>query len=138
VDDETLWETFRTTTLPMRDWTHRAHVRTAFLHLARWPLDEAHVRMRVGIVRLNASHHLEETPARGYHETLTRVWLVLVASARDDGGTYATSEALLERHPWLLEKNAPLQYYSRERLFALRARAVFVEPDLAALPLLAG
>ena len=76
--DEALWQAFSTSTLPAEAWTHRAHLRMAWLFLKRHPLDEAHLLLRVGIIRLNAFHGLVETPVRGYHETLTRLWLALI------------------------------------------------------------
>ncbi|MGZ3476325.1 MAG: hypothetical protein ACXWUG_20605 [Polyangiales bacterium] len=86
--------------------------------------------MRIGIVRLNTAHGLEETPKRGYHETMTRVWLELVSKARalDEA---ENSQAFLDRHPHLLERDAPLRHYTREVLMSLRARSVFVPPDVA-------
>jgi hypothetical protein len=135
LDDAALWSAFWSATLPAPAWTHRSHVRVAFLHLDQWTLDEAHLRMRVGIIRLNASHGLEETPSRGYHETITRAWLALVAHARA-ADTYADSNALLAAHPDLLDRGLALRFYSRSRLMSLRARATFVEPDLAPLPAL--
>jgi hypothetical protein len=135
LDDDALWSAFRRSTLPEPQWNHRSHLRVAFLHLAQWSLDEAHLRMRVGIVRLNAHHGLEETPERGYHETLTRVWLVLVARAREQSA-HASSEAFLEAHPELLDKQITLRFYSREHLMSRRARTIFVEPDVAPLPAL--
>jgi GNAT superfamily N-acetyltransferase len=133
LNDDALWGAFRHATLPPTEWTHRSHIRVAFLHLARWSLDEAHLRMRVGIVRLNASHGLEETPDRGYHETLTRVWLALIAHAQV-GNSHASSEALLAAHPELLDKQLAFRFYSRQCLLSLRARTIFVEPDIAPLP----
>jgi hypothetical protein len=131
LDDEALWQAFHDRTLAVAQWTHAAHLRVAWLHLARHELDEAHLRMRLGIVRLNAAHGLVETPQRGYHETLTRVWLVLVRAARRHStagdSTHFVAEAGLER-------TAPLAFYSRDRLFSIEARAIFVAPDLAALP----
>src|SRR5690348_11419884 len=82
MDDAALWGGFTEARLPASEWNHQAHLRVAWLFLDRHPLDEAHLLMRVGIVRLNASHGLVETPSRGYHETMTRVWLALVASLR--------------------------------------------------------
>lgn len=131
LDDEALWQGFQEQTLPQAQWTHTAHLRVAWLHLARYGLDEAHLRMRAGIIRLNAVHGLVETPARGYHETLTRVWLVLVAALRSR--TPATDSASFAGAPGL-ERDAPLRFYSRERLFSIAARAMFITPDLAALP----
>jgi GNAT superfamily N-acetyltransferase len=132
--DAALWGAFRYSTLPAAEWTHRSHLRAAFLHVARWDLDEAHLRMRAGIIRLNATHGLEETPARGYHETLTRVWLALIAHASAPPAAYPASEALLAAHPELLDKHLALRFYTRAHLMSPRARAIFVEPDLAPLP----
>jgi hypothetical protein len=132
--DDTLWSAFQGRTLPHDGWTHRAHLRVAWMHLARWPaLDEAHLRIRAGIIRLNAAHGLEETPARGYHETLTRVWLALVADARRRDAAN-DSEAFLAAHEGLLDRAAPLRHYSKERLLSASARSIFVPPDLAPLP----
>lgn len=117
LDDAALWRAFSDRTLPSAQWTHAAHLRVAAMHLERYGLEEAHLLMRVGIIRLNAAQGLVETATRGYHETLTRVWLVLV------GAGLAS------------ERDAPLRYYSRERLFSLEARTRWVEPDLLPLPL---
>jgi hypothetical protein len=131
LDDDALWTAFHDRTLPAARWTHVAHVRVAWMHLARYDLDEAHLRMRAGIVCLNAAHGLVETAARGYHETITRVWLILVAAARTrDPGT--DSRGFLAAHE--LARDTPLRYYSRERLFSVAARASFVAPDLVELP----
>ena len=135
MNDEALFAAFTSSTLPASDWHHESHLRVAFLHLARWGLDEAHLRMRVGIVRLNAFHGLEETPERGYHETMTRTWLALVAHARSEGRVDGGSEAFLAAHPELLDKKLPLQFYRRDTLMSLRARTIWVEPDLLPLPM---
>jgi hypothetical protein len=131
LDDVALWRTFHDLTLPSAGWTHAAHLRVAWMYLARYPLDEAHLLLRVGIIRLNAAHGLVETAQRGYHETLTRVWLLLVGAARQradapDSATFIAGHAL--------DRNAPLEHYSRERLFSSAARACFVAPDLRPLP----
>lgn len=131
LDDAALWQAFHERTLPHGQWTHRAHLRVAWMHLERYALDEAHLRMRAGIILLNASHGLVESPARGYHETMTRVWLVLVAAARarercGDSAAFVAGHAL--------DRDAPLAFYSRERLLSGAARSVFVPPDRAPLP----
>jgi hypothetical protein len=130
MDDAALWEAFRSSTLAESEWNHRSHLRVAYLHLARWEIDEAHVLMRVGIVRLNAFHGLEETRDRGYHETLTRFWLTQVASARaKDAGTSA--DAFVDAHPDLLDRKLPLRFYAKETVMSLRARSIFVPPDVS-------
>ena len=127
--DDALWDAFHAQTLPASAWTHRAHVRMAFLYLRRHALDEAHVLLRVGIIRLNAAHGLVETPTRGYHETLTRAWLAIVRELAR--GAEADSSGFIDAHATQLVSDAPLRHYTRERILSLEARARFVEPDLA-------
>ncbi len=138
ISDDALWEAFTSSTLPEDAWKHATHLRVAFLHLARWTLDEAHVLMRVGIIRLNAAHSLVETAERGYHETVTRAWLSCVSGLREDdarrGRPADGSLSFCAAHPEMFDKTFLLRFYSRERLRSLEARAVFVPPDLAALP----
>jgi hypothetical protein len=131
LDDDALWTAFHDGSLPAAQWTHAAHVRMAWMYLARHALDDAHLLLRVGIIRLNARHGLVETPTRGYHETLTRVWLILVAAARRDA-VHATSAAFVAAAP--IGRETPLRHYSRPRLFSTAARAVWQPPDLADLP----
>ena len=131
--DDELGQAFAVSALPADAWTHREHLRVAWLHLRAFEVDEAHLRMRVGIIRLNASHGLVETAERGYHETLTRFWLNLVRSLVTPVPA-ASSDAFLEMHAERLTRDAPLRYYTRDRIMSLRARAAFVEPDLLPLP----
>jgi len=131
--DEELWDRFHAAALPAVEWTHEGHLRIAWMYLRRHSVDEAHVLMRVGIIRLNAAHGLVETPVRGYHETMTRVWLLLVADAIRTSAAPEPSTAFLAAHFERLAKTAPLRYYTRERLLSVEARARFVEPDLAPL-----
>ena len=106
----------------------------AWLHLQRHPIDDAHVLIRVGIIRLNAAHRLVETTTRGYHDTLTRVWLALVGAASRETPRFTASFAFLDTDAERLDKSAPLKFYSRERLMSVAARARFIEPNLEPLP----
>lgn len=134
MSDEVLWEQFHAATLPKAEWTHAAHLRMAWLFLRRHGVDEAHLLMRAGIIKLNAAHGLVESASRGYHETMTCVWLALVAAAIRQTPALGESRELLAAHAETLGKDAPLRYYSRELLFSVAARARFVAPDLASLP----
>jgi hypothetical protein len=132
-DDVALWEGFVGARLPPAEWTHRAHLRMAWMFLRQHPLDAAHLLFRVDIIKLNASHGLTETVTRGYHETLTRVWLALVAAAMRRTPAIADSRQFLAACSAELGKEAPMRHYSRDRLLSIEARARFIEPDL--LPL---
>ena len=133
MDDLELWQRFTTQDLTHGEWNHHPHLRTAFLHLVRYAFDDAHVRLRAGIIRLNHRHGLEESVERGYFETLTRVWLQLVDAARRRSGASSSLE-LLERCPELLDRALPARHYSKALLHSARARAIFIEPDLEPMP----
>ena len=73
-NDELLWNTFSSQNLSAEKWNHIAHLRLAFLFNSQYSIDEAHLLMRAGIIKLNAAHGHIESPTKGYHETMTRVW----------------------------------------------------------------
>ena len=133
MDDAELWQRFSQQDLSHAEWNHVLHLRTAHLHASRFVFDEAHLRLRAGIIRLNQRHGLEESAQRGYFETLTRVWLHFVAVAARRC-VPASSLELLARCPELMDRHLPSRHYSPELLASARARAIFVAPDLAPLP----
>lgn len=133
MDDTALWEAFSAARLPAQQWTHHEHLRVAWMFLKRHPLDEAHILMRVGIIRLNAFHGLVETPSRGYHETLTRVWLTLVGAQMKITDA-PSSDTFLAACGDKLRREAVFEHYSRDHVLGTRARAAFAEPDLRPLP----
>lgn len=133
LSDPLLWSAFQARTLPGDQWTHQAHLRMAWMYLQRHPIDEAHILMRVGIILLNASHGLTETPQRGYHETVTRAYLAIIAALMP-GDDSPDSLAFITRHAASLAKGATLRYYTEPLITSPSARAAFVPPDLAPLP----
>jgi hypothetical protein len=124
---------FRAQAISQSDWTHRAHVRAAYLHLCEMPIENAMGAMREGIKKLNASHGLVETPERGYHETLTRAWLTVIGATIRSRGRAETFEAFAAAHPHLLCSTLLRVFYSPKGM-PPEARYSFVEPDLTALP----
>jgi len=126
---------FRAQAISSTDWTHRAHVRAAYLHLCELPFEAAMDAMRDGIKKLNKSHGLVETPERGYHETLTRAWLTVIAATIRSRGRADTFEAFAAQHPHLLCSTLLRVFYSPQGM-PPQARYGFVEPDLTALPAL--
>jgi hypothetical protein len=121
-------------TLPRKEWTHAAHLTVALWHLLQFDWAESLLRVRAGIRRYNAAHGIITTPTGGYHETLTRFWLRHVCTFLEDGRNEARSLVSLANE--LVEhsdKDLPLAFYTRERLFSPEARAFWVEPDLKLL-----
>lgn len=70
------------------------------------------------------------TATRGYHETLTRLYLrgIQAHLAAHGGLEHPESLDLLLQSP-MADKEWPLQFYSRERLFSVAARRAWIEPD---------
>jgi hypothetical protein len=125
---------FEDCTLPRERWTHAAHLTVALWHLLQYDWPEAVVRVRAGIQRYNAAHGIRATPTGGYHETLTLFWLRRVRAFLEDGRNEARAlVSLANALADSADKNLPLEYYTRDRLFSAEARASWVEPDLKPL-----
>ena len=125
---------FQEAALPAFEWTHAAHLVTGLWHATSFDGPDSLSRMRAGILRLNTAHGTPNTDARGYHETITRAYLVLLArfaqvNADLDGAVMA--QTLLSSP--LAQRDALLNYYSKDRLMSVAARRDWVEPDLSAL-----
>jgi hypothetical protein len=131
---EELVEAFLACTLPKAAWTHQAHLRVGLWHLLQHPAEEALALLRLRIQTYNVSQGGVNTDHSGYHETITRFYVGVIErylhSADRSQGVDRLAEDLIRRHG---EKELPLRYYSRERLFSVLARREWVEPDLAPL-----
>jgi hypothetical protein len=110
----------------IKDFHHASHLHVAWVYLAESSsVQQAANKMRDALRRFAAAAGKPEK----YHETITLFWVHLLSRA------YAAShgerlEDIVHANPQLLEKNFPLAYYSRERLFSVEARISWVEPDL--------
>jgi hypothetical protein len=116
--------------IPGDAFHHRDHIRLAWIYLREAGPAEATGLIRETIQRY-AAHH---GAAQKYHETLTVAWLRLVDSAMRSTPGVESFDAFAARHAHLLDKDAPRTFYSAELLSSDRARAEWVEPDLARLP----
>jgi len=135
--DRELLRQWETCTLPFDQWTHRAHVKVAYLCLLEQPFDGALIRLRAGIKRYNGHNKIIESPTSGYNETTTHAFLHLIAAVRGAyGNTFPTesADAFCDTHPQLMTRHILRLFYSPERRMDPRAKAEFVEPDLAPLP----
>jgi hypothetical protein len=121
---------FQSRTLPKSEWTHEAHLAVGTWHVHRLGPDEALLRLRSGIRLLNDSHGTPNTDSSGYHETITRAYVILLAAfiAERDGRPAAYCAQALLASP-LAVRDALLTYYSKDLLMSVQARLEWVEPD---------
>ena len=109
---------------------HRNHVRLAWAYLRESASDEEALdRMRAAIRAFAAAAGKPER----YHETITVLWMRLLSAFITQYGRDVELADVLERHPSLADKDLPLRYYSRDRLFSDEARAAWIDPDLRAI-----
>jgi hypothetical protein len=118
-------------TLPKEAWTHEAHLSTCLWLLIERPDIDLDRALGDLIRRYNLSVGGVNDSQNGYHETITRAFLMgtrrfLERSAGLDLLTAVNGllAALEGKRDW------PLRFYSRDRLFTPDARLAFVEPDL--------
>jgi hypothetical protein len=128
---------FETLAIDIEKWSHRCHVRMAYLYLRDHGYEEGLRRIRDGIQALNASHG-DKIPKdkvdRGYHETMTVAWAQVVDATIRRWGPEADFAAFAEIHGYLLHKRLLRLYYSTGRILTWDAKRTSVEPDLGPLP----
>ena len=123
--DQAFARAFENGEIAPAQFDHRAHVRVAWVYLNEGPsFDEALPRMRDAIQRFAAA----AGASTKYHETITVLWMRLLAGVKARGASGELADVLVA-HPAPADKDLPLQYYSRDRLFCDEARAAWVEPD---------
>ncbi len=121
--------TFEDGTISREAWKHAEHLTVALYYLGLYDFDVATGKMRSGIFNLLRAFEVDLNKEMPYHETLTMFWMRTVA----DYSSSTKGSSLLERANEVVElydKEYPLRFYSRERLFSDEARAEFVESDL--------
>lgn len=138
INDDDFLRQFESQTLPFEQWTHRAHVKVAYLILRNHSFDEALIRLRRGIKAYNAANNVGEGLTMGYHETMTHAFLHLIHTTINVHGAAETADKFCDEQPQLLQKRALRFFYSKDRIISVEAKANFVEPDLAPLPRLPG
>lgn len=139
VDVDDLAARFVARTIRREEWTHLAHLAVGTWHVHRYGPAEALTRLRRGIRGLNESHGTPNSPTSGYHETVTRAYVQLLAEFLDGcplAMTLGERVASIVVAP-LADKNVLFRFYSRERLMSPLARSEWVEPDIAPLKLAA-
>ena len=113
------------------DFSHRAHVRLAYVYLATNDVERATTLMRSAIVNFLKHHSIAPTK---YHETLTHAWILAVFHFMHRTREATSADDFINRTPLLMDSRIMLTHYSADRLFSPAARAAFVQPDLDPIP----
>ncbi len=124
---------FEACAIPAKEWTHAAHLVVGLWHVHRYGGEDALLRLRSGIRRLNESHGGVNSETNGYHETITAVYVQLLAQYLESSPAEPSLDmrAIELLAGPLAARDLLLTFYSRERLMSTTARLGWVDPDLA-------
>ena len=128
---------FESQSIPRPEWTHRAHIKIAFLYLRQHPFETALDKIRIGIQKLNAANKVPEGPDMGYNETTTVAFAHLVAAVMAAYGSVfptPTADAFCDCHTQLLSPHVLRFFYSPAQRMHPDAKTKFIPPDLSPLP----
>lgn len=121
---------FENGTISRSEWRHAEHLTVAGYYAFRYDYETALVKMRDGIFNLLNHFGIDLSKEMPYHETLTVFWLRTIFDSLEN----QTETSLVEFTNRILQiggdKDLPLKFYSRERLFSDEARKNYVESDL--------
>ena len=113
---------FERATLDPARFDHRAHLYVAWCYLKELPLEQAVPRYVQHLQKLTRALNVPHK----YHATITWAYLILLNDLMQADETF---DALLERHPSLLDARSALRdCYDDRELFSDRARHHFVLP----------
>lgn len=128
---DSLMNRFEARELPKEEWTHEAHLVVAIVYCSNYSLDEALNLSRENISRHNESTGGINTDTDGYHETITKFWLIIADNFLQGKSFESSSEACNA----LINSDFggskfPFEYYSENLLFTVHARHNWKDPDL--------
>jgi hypothetical protein len=131
---ESLISRFEKRVLPKEEWTHEAHLAAAVWYLWHHDFTNAFDLVRENISRHNESVGGINSDTEGYHETITKAWLLITRSFLDRYDFASPVEAC---NALVVHKSGHMHYlknfYTKDHLLSRHARKHWVEPDLAPL-----
>jgi hypothetical protein len=112
------------------EFVHARHLTVAAWFFATMEPAAARQKMRAGLRRFIAHHG-----KNGYHVTITEFWLEIVGklvTERLDAetGLVRLVNSVVER---CSDKNLIYEFYSRERIASVEAKAAWIKPDIESI-----
>lgn len=129
-----LIERFEAEKLPKAEWTHEAHLVVAVWYCSKHSLEKALPIVRRNITNHNTSVGTPNTDTEGYHETITKFWLIIASEflkTQSEPSIDVSCNSFI--NSVYAQSNFPLNFYSEQLLFSVKARHHWVEPDLREL-----
>ena len=125
-----LVRSFEDATVSRDDWKHAEHLVVALYYLSHHDMETATTKMREGILNLlKNGFNVDLTKEMPYHETITVFWMhTLNKYNLSTNGTSLLDKA--NEVAVKYDKDYPLRFYTRERLFSDEARASFIDGDI--------
>jgi hypothetical protein len=117
--------------LPKIEWTHEAHLVVAIWYCFNYDFDTALNLVRENITRHNEAAGTINSETDGYHESITRFWLMVASNflkTQEDESISGLCNKFINSDYG--HSNYPLSYYSEHILFSVEARYNWIEPDL--------
>ena len=122
---------FEARKLPKEEWTHLAHLVAAIWYCSTFPLKEALEIVRTKISQYNESLGNSNTDSDGYHESITKFWLLtakhFLANKSSESLSTLCDDFINSKRS---QSDFILMFYSKEKLFSVEARRNWVQPDL--------
>lgn len=130
-DLESLIERWNHQKLPKSEWTHEAHIAVATWYNWHHDPQTALELVRPLIIAHNEYVGTPNSDNEGYHETITKFWIICCSNFMNENPCSSPIEAHLKiMNSSVVSSNYPLQYYSKGLLFSVKARHHWVESDL--------
>lgn len=130
-EDSLFKEQFEAGIIQPADFSHKEHIRLAYIYLCKHDPEIAHQKTRAAIQKFLSHHRID---ASHYHETLTRSWIFAVNYFMSKSSSTISAADFIAQNPALLNKDIMLTHYSKDILFSAQARTVFIKPNLDDIP----
>ncbi len=131
-DDKDFKERIETCTFPISDFDHRSHLRLAYVSLTENSTENSVSFVREALNRLLRHNNIE--PSSKYHETLTKAWILAVKHFMENSEAFSSADEFINNNPGMLDSQIMMTHYTHDSLFSDKARKMFIEPDLEAIP----
>jgi hypothetical protein len=133
-DDNKFLNSWKDTSLLFENWTHKSHLRMAFLIIGEGSeegkdFDSIYKIIKNGIQKYNEKN--KEKINIGYHETITQFWIKIVQKTLEKyKEEKITFENFIKNESFLLNTSIMYEYYNKETIFSKKAKENLIEPDI--------